>query len=142
MEITRHTTRELALQALYSMESDTELSEQAAMENALKLQSDIEDEGTVVIPDYLEFLTNGVVQSKAGLDEKISSKLGKKWSINRLPKINLLILRLGLFEILYSKEAPQKVSINEAIELSHQYSDPDASSFINAVLSNFIDDKK
>ncbi|MDO1605559.1 transcription antitermination factor NusB [Lactobacillus sp. YT155] len=139
MEINRHEIRELALQVLYSMDSN-ELSEQEAIENALRYKFSIDDEDSVEIPDYLEFLVNGVRQSKTGLDEKISTKLGKKWSIDRLPVINLDILRLGLFEILYSNEVPQKVGINEAIELAHQYSDDDAAGFINAVLSNFIDD--
>lgn len=139
MEITRHTIRELATQVLYSMDSDKDLSEEQAIANVLSLNNP-EDEGENKVPEYLEFLINGVVQSREGLDEKIASNLGKRWTIDRLPKINLVILRLGLFEILYSKEAPQKVAINEAIELAHQFSDDDAASFINAVLSNYITD--
>ncbi|GKQ42552.1 N utilization substance protein B [Companilactobacillus sp. RD055328] len=140
MEVTRHEIRELALQTLYSMGSNNDLSEQESIQNVLEYKLKT-DELTEAIPEYLEFLVNGVNQSQKGLDEKIAPKLGKKWTIDRLPKMSLVILRLGLFEILYSNEVPQKVAINEAIELAHQYSDPDDASFINAVLSNFIDDK-
>ncbi|MGR3741643.1 transcription antitermination factor NusB [Companilactobacillus sp. DQM5] len=140
MEFTRHEIRELVLQVLYSIDSQKDIEEKESIENILRYKYDIDDESEVTIPEYLEFLVNGVNQSKSGLDEKISTKLGKKWSIDRLPKISLIILRIGLFEILYSKDVPQKVAINEAIELAHQFSDPDDASFINAVLSNFIDD--
>ncbi len=67
------------------------------------------------------------------VDEKITPLLNK-WTIARLPKVSLSILRLGVAEMLYFDEIPYQVTINEAIELAKRYGDDDAPAFINGVL--------
>jgi len=59
------------------------------------------------------------------------------WKLDRLAKIDLSILRLGITEILYDESIPVKVSINEAVNLAKKYVDEKSGKFINGVLSHF-----
>lgn len=61
------------------------------------------------------------------------------WEFDRVAKIDLAILRLAMFEMLYRKDIPPVVSINEAIDLSKQYSSADAKRFINGILDRMKD---
>lgn len=82
--------------------------------------------------DYMNRMFAGVVEKVEELDEKISAHL-RGWSIERLTKVDLAILRLGAYELLLG-EIPTGVAINEAVELANQYSTDKAGSFINGVL--------
>lgn len=85
---------------------------------------------------YVDLCVNGCFDNIAEIDEKISSSL-KNWTIARLSKVNLAILRLSLSEMDYA-EVPYQVSINEAVELAKKFSDDDAPSFVNGVLAEVI----
>ncbi|RIN30307.1 transcription antitermination factor NusB, partial [Staphylococcus succinus] len=76
----------------------------------------------------------GVKDHETVLDEKIQPHL-KDWKLERLLKTDRIILRMSTFELLHSS-TPQKVIINEAVELAKQFSDDDHYKFINGVLSN------
>ena len=88
----------------------------------------------------MTFLVTGVWDERTQLDQQLSQYLKTGWQIQRLSRIDVNILRLGLFEIKNSPAIPAKVAINEALELVNQYSTADAKKFINGVLSNFIPD--
>ena len=78
---------------------------------------------------------NAVVSRRAALDAIIAKYL-VKWTIDRLARVDLSILRLAVFELTCRKDIPAAVVINEAVELSHVYSTEDAGAFINGVLGN------
>lgn len=84
---------------------------------------------------YTEF--SGIYQNIETIDKIISNNL-KGWTINRLNKVDLAILRLALYEIIYVDEIPKSVSVNEAIELCKEYSSDDAPGFINGVLGMIV----
>lgn len=71
------------------------------------------------------------------IDNHISSNL-KTWTISRISKITLAILRLAMSEILFMDDIPYQVSINEAVELAKKFGDDDAPSFINGVLASVV----
>ncbi|MBD65727.1 MAG: transcription antitermination factor NusB [Halobacteriovoraceae bacterium] len=77
----------------------------------------------------------GVIQNYQELEDKISNNL-KNWKINRLSKVDHTILLLASYELMYEKETPRNVVINEAIELSKKFGAQDSSRFINGVLDN------
>ncbi|KRL28168.1 transcription antitermination protein NusB [Companilactobacillus paralimentarius DSM 13238 = JCM 10415] len=91
------------------------------------------------MPDYLTFLVSGVVEHQDDLDKKISEHLKNKWTVQRLSRIDRSILRVGLFEMENSLEVPRKVAIDEAIEMAGDFGDKDSKSFINGILSNFVE---
>ena len=72
------------------------------------------------------------------IDEAISAHLKKGWPISRLNKTDLILMRIAVYEIKFVEEVPNKVSLNEALELSKEFSDETSRRFINGVLSNLI----
>ena len=65
----------------------------------------------------------------------------KNWTIDRIFKIDLAILRLAIYEILYMEDIPVKVSVNEAVELAKEYGNNDSKSFVNGLLAKVIESK-
>ncbi|MGL5884579.1 transcription antitermination factor NusB [Lactobacillus mellis] len=131
MAITRHKVRKLAFQTLFLLSSNN-INLEAALQEVLATAKITE------FPDYLHFLVQGVWHNHEQLDQQLSQYLKKNWSLQRLSRVDLNILRIGLFEIQQSPEIPAKVAINEALKLAEQYSDPRAKKYINGVLSNFV----
>ncbi|MCR5803425.1 MAG: transcription antitermination factor NusB [Clostridia bacterium] len=86
--------------------------------------------------EYFKTVTSGVIEKKEELDENISKFL-KNWTINRLPRMDVAILEVACYEILYVDEIPTSVAINEAVKLSKKYGTPDSGSYVNGVLSSF-----
>lgn len=72
-----------------------------------------------------------------GLDEKLEDAV-TGWSLKRVGKVELAILRLALYEILYDEEVPNSVAINEAVELAKKYGPEEAPGFINGVLAKLV----
>jgi N utilization substance protein B len=87
---------------------------------------------------YGEEIINGVIEHIADLDARIKG-LAHNWEFERIAKIDLAILRLAMFEMLYRKDIPPVVSINEAIDLSKEFSNADAKRFINGILDRLKD---
>lgn len=85
-----------------------------------------------------EELIHGVIEHAADIDARIKG-LAQNWEFDRIAKIDLTILRLAMFEMLYRKDIPPVVSINEAIDLSKQFSNADAKRFINGILDRLKD---
>lgn len=89
--------------------------------------------------DYYSFaeeLVNGAVEHVAEVDEVIREH-AKNWDFKRIARVDLAILRLAIYEMLHRRDIPPVVSINEAIDLSKEYSIPDAKRFINGILDQF-----
>lgn len=85
-----------------------------------------------------EELIHGVIEHAAEIDARIKG-LAHNWEFERIAKIDLAILRLAMFEMIYRKDIPPVVSINEAIDLSKQFSNADAKRFINGILDRLKD---
>ena len=85
-----------------------------------------------------EELIHGVVEHQADLDSRIKG-LAHNWEFERIAKIDLAIMRLAMFEMLHRKDIPPVVSINEAIDLSKQFSNADSKRFINGILDRLKD---
>ena len=87
---------------------------------------------------YIQTVVNGVDEKKDELDEIIGSNLKKGWTIHRISKVSLAILRLALFEIKYVEDVPEKVAINEAVELAKTYGGEDDAKFVNGLLGAIV----
>jgi transcription antitermination protein NusB len=85
-----------------------------------------------------EELIHGVIEHGAEIDSHIKG-LAHNWEFERIAKIDLAILRLAIFEMKFRKDIPPVVSINEAIDLSKQFSNADAKRFINGILDRLKD---
>lgn len=85
-----------------------------------------------------EELIHGVIEHGDDIDGRIRG-LAQNWDFDRIARIDLAILRLAIFEMIYRKDIPPVVSINEAIDLSKQFSNADAKRFINGILDKLKD---
>ena len=130
-EMTRHETRECAFYILFEMQFQNDTAEE--------LFQVAEEADLLPITDAVKEMVNGVVAHEAELDEIISAYNTKR-VINRIPKINLSILRLALYEIRYDAQMPMNAAIAEAISLAKAYGYQEDISFINGVLGNYARD--
>mgnify|MGYP002802712742 FL=1 len=89
--------------------------------------------------EFVKEIVYGVTTYKKELDE-IANKYLDGWTIDRLGNTDIAILRIGIFELLYTK-TPPIVAINEAVELSKKYSDDSVRKMINGVLDKVYHDK-
>lgn len=140
MSLTRREIREKALQSLFQLSANEDLSIEEAMQQALTSGEDLADEVEVVsVPKYLELLVTGVNEHQTAIDEKIQLHL-ENWSMKRLAKTDLVIMRIAIFEMLYVSDVPAKVALNEALEITKLYSDEKSRKFVNGVLANIVND--
>lgn len=124
----RRASRETAMKLLYQLEIQKgDRNEQIAMA--------LEDENlTDNDKKYINDIVNGVYEKVSILDS-IIEKNAMGWKITRLSKIDLSILRIGIYEIMNRDDIPYSVTVNEAVELAKKYSNDDAGAFINGLLA-------
>ena len=136
-ELSRHEIRKMALQALFPLDFNQDLDKKDAIMQAIELEHHemVDQEQENFVPAYLDELVAGVCEHKADLDELIQKHLKKGWSIKRLSKMDLCILRIASYEMMYETNVPNKVALNEALELTKTFSDDQSRKFVNGVLS-------
>lgn len=132
----RRKTREAAMKLLFEMSINKENYEEI-IEN-FKEHTDLNL--AEIDLEYINRVLKGVEENKEALDKKIEENL-RNWKLNRLSKIDLSILRICTYEILFESDIPEVVSINEGIELAKKYSEEKSAPFINGVLANMIKNK-
>ena len=129
----RRESRVAAVQYLYLWESNRPSN----LEESLRMFFEGKDHPR---DDYAfgEELIHGALEKLAEVDDRIRS-LARNWDFKRIAKIDLAILRLAFYEILFRPDIPPIVSINEAVDLSKQFSSLEAKRFINGVLDRLKD---
>lgn len=128
--------RELAFQLIYSSEVQKNMEEEQ-LELFLKEQ-EIEKKEQI---EYINTIFKGIQENKEEISNFISSNLKEKWTLNRISKIDLAILEVAIYELIYSK-LPYKIVINEAVELAKRYGEDSSKSFVNGVLASIVKDEK
>ena len=131
----RSAMRELAFKLVYEIEVQKE-SEEEQFEIFIE-NNEITNESVI---EYLKDIKEGI---KANIDEinsLITNNLKNNWSLNRISKINLSLIKLAIYEMVY-KELPYKVAINEVVELAKKYADESAPVFINGILASVVKEK-
>ncbi len=130
--MTRSQIRELAFKLVYSSQIQRQMDEEQI--ELFIQESKIEDKEEV---EYIRTTYNGIKQNKESINNLISKNLKEKWTMDRISKINLSILQLAIFELVYSN-LPYKVVINEAVELAKKYGDDSSKSFVNGILASIV----
>ena len=125
----RKRSREIAMELLFSMEISKNSYEQT-IESFIE---DYERDLKTIDLEYIKEVMKSVVDHKEEIDEIIKNSL-INWTIERVSKVNLIIVRLAIAEMLYIDDVPEVVAINEAIELTKKYSDDKSVSFVNGAL--------
>ena len=125
----RKRSREIAMELLFSME----ISKNSYEETIECFVEDYEMDLKTIDLEYIKEVMKSVVDHKEEIDEIIKNSL-INWTIDRVSKVNLTIVRLAIAEMLYINDVPEVVAINEAIELTKKYSDEKSVSFVNGAL--------
>ena len=134
----RRAARAQAFQVLYSL-SFADISGEEDVRRAFRLfpappaPDGSTDEAPQAEEGFAWELVYGVWLKNADLDELIS-RFSRNWRVDRLGRVERTLLRLALYEMLYRQDVPAKVAINEALELTRQFGEDNAVSFVNGVL--------
>ena len=131
----RSAMRELAFKLVYEIEVQKQASDdqfEIFIEN-----NEITDEKVM---EYLKDIKKGINSNAEEINKLIESNLKENWSLNRISKINLSLIKLAIYEMLYSK-IPYKVAINEVVELAKKYGDEASPNFINGILASVVKEK-
>jgi transcription antitermination protein NusB len=132
---TRRKGRELALQALYQIEITGDPSVRAV---DLFLEH---FEGNAKAKEFARRLVSGVVSQRPALDQAIEQST-ENWKLERLAKVDLVILRMATYELIFCPDIPNTVSLDEAIEIGKRFGSADSAPFINGVLDQVAQSTK
>lgn len=124
--MTRKQAREEAFILVFEKEFNDD-----SLEDILSLAEEVRD---IKADDYINKVFFGVFENLEDIDATISQN-AVGWSIKRITKTALAILRLAIYEVKYYEEIPVSVAINEAVELAKKYATQEDASFINGILS-------
>lgn len=132
--MSRHSTREQIFKLLFQIEFN-ELDEVPLLKELffeLDEQSLSEED-----KNYISEKFNQIMEKLSEIDDMISKKsIG--WTIERMGKVEITLLRIAIYEILYDDSVPSSVAINEAVELAKKYGPEESYKFINGLLAKFV----
>ncbi|HUR13714.1 MAG TPA: transcription antitermination factor NusB [Mycobacteriales bacterium] len=125
----RSKARKRALDVLYE-------AEQRQIDPLVTLQDRLEQNDPPV-PDYAVELVQGVVANKARIDELLTT-YAQEWTIDRFPAVDLAVLRIGTYELLWCPGVPDEVAVSEAVELASSLSTDESPAFVNGLLGRLL----
>ena len=129
----RSAAREDTFKLLYSLE--------VQKENNIEEQTDLYFENENIIDEdtrkFIKSIVLGIEENLSSIENSIATNLKKDWKLDRISKVDLVLLKLAVYEILYT-DVPYKVATNEAVELSKKYGDETSPNFINGILASII----
>ncbi|MBQ9658799.1 MAG: transcription antitermination factor NusB [Clostridia bacterium] len=129
----RTALRELAFKLVYSLEVQKEYE----LEEQIEIFLNVNEVDTKDGIEYITDIAKGIKENEAEIKVLIEKNLKDDWKIERISKINLSLLKLGIYELKY-KQIPYKVVINEVVELSKKYGEETSPKFINGVLASIV----
>ena len=128
--MSRRTARETAMKCCFAREFNAEAD--SASIQGLEEESELYGEDL----DYAEAVLSGVMANIGRLDDEIR-RLAIGWEFGRMPRVDICIMRVALYEMMYREDIPESVSINEAVEIAKKYSGEKSAPYINGMLGTF-----
>jgi N utilization substance protein B len=89
------------------------------------------------VPEYAVELVEGVVANRIRIDELLST-YAEEWTLDRMPPVDLAILRIGAYELLWRNDVPDAVAVSEAVELAASLSTDESPAFVNGLLARIL----
>lgn len=129
----RRKSREIAMKLLFEMSINKESYEDIIESFKENTDVDLND----LDLSYITKVLAGINENGKEIDKNIEKHL-IKWKLDRLSKMNIAILRISTYEILFEEEIPNIVSVNEGIELAKKYGEDSSPAFINGILAKMI----
>jgi len=132
----RTRAREISFSLIFALD----FQQEDIYDRLSEMKEDWEEENQDQIP-FIEETVSAVYQNLEKLDTAISTHLKTGWSIARISKVSLAVLRLAVYEITMT-DMPDKAAVNEAINLMKKYDDPVMASFVNGVLASVLRERE
>ncbi len=137
MASNRHLGRIIALQSLYEEEfrrgaGDSEFDLEEVLDRNIGRYAEMVDD-----VDFIKVLVHGVLDKSPELDA-VLQPIAPEWPIDQIARMDRLVLRMGLYELMHEQDVPPKVVINEAVELAKAFGGENSSKFINGVLGTVL----
>ena len=130
----RHEQREQVFKLLFQVEFHD--SEEMPRQMRLFLEGN-EEIDSQKVSDYVEERCSAISAKIPEIDKLINENT-EKWDTTRMGKVELTVLRLAVYEMLYDDDIPVNVAINEAVEIAKQYGQENSGGFVNAILAKFL----
>jgi len=128
----RSFVRDLAFKLLYQIEIQKEIND-----NQIKIFFEMNDIKDNQAQEYITDVIKGIEKESIKINAYISNNLKEEWEMKRISKINISLLKLSIYEIIY-KKLPYKVVINEVVELAKKYGEDNSPNFINGILASIV----
>ena len=130
-------TRREIRKHIFKLLFEVEFRDKDEMCELIGIYLDLLDDVTLENSTYITQKTLNICEQIQILDEEIN-KVAVGWKTSRMNKVDLTILRLALYEIKFDEDIPNKVAVNEAVELSKEYSTEESSAFVNGILASLV----
>lgn len=141
MSANRHLGRIIALQTLYEEDFRRECEDEAFKLSAVLARNIARYQETIDDKAFIERLVNGVANHQPKIDD-IIRPVAPEWPIEQIARIDRIILRIGVYELVITTDVPPKVAINEAVELAKAFGGDNSSKFVNGVLGTVLRNKE
>jgi N utilization substance protein B len=125
----RRESRELALQILYALDANPSVGIRETLQTFREEQADV----LTRVREFAEGLVQGVQEHREVIDAAIKAR-SKNWTLVRMPRVDLNVMRMATYELMFRQDIPKKVSINEAIEIARKFGDKESPAFVNGIL--------
>ena len=125
----RRESRELALQILYALDANPSVGIRETLQTFREEQTDV----LTRVREFAEGLVQGVREHREVIDAAIKAR-SKNWTLVRMPRVDLNVMRMATYELMFRQDIPKKVSINEAIEIARKFGDKESPAFVNGIL--------
>ncbi|BBB92917.1 MAG TPA: transcription antitermination factor NusB [Methylomusa anaerophila] len=136
--MSRRKAREMAIQALFQLDFNPDVSEDEALESVFAERDDVTDKAK----KYAKILIDGTIANKIAIDAYIAN-VSREWKIERMAGVDRNIARMAIYEMQFSPEPLQPgVAINEAVEIAKNFGTEDSGRFINGILGTLVKNKK
>ncbi len=137
MASNRHLGRIVALQTLYEEDFRRGLADESMKPEKVLARNIERYEETIDDKNFIEQLVKGVLDHLEQIDETIRP-VAPEWPIEQIARMDRVVLRIGVYELLFEEGVPPKVAINEAVELAKAFGGDNSSKFVNGVLGTVL----
>ena len=141
MSANRHLGRIVALQTLYEEDFRRECNDATLKLDGVLARNIARYQETIDDKEFIERLVNGVASQQKKIDD-IIRPVAPEWPIEQIARIDRVVLRIGVYELIFVNDVPPKVAINEAVELAKAFGGDNSSKFINGVLGTVLRNKE
>jgi len=130
---TRRDGREWALQIIFSLDLNTRSDLDKVFEYFFEIHAESDEQTR----GFTEAIVKGVVENRLKIDEKIEA-YAEHWKIRRMGVVDRNVLRIAIYELMFCKDIPAAVVLNEAIDLAKYFSNSDSGRFVNGILDRAV----